>query len=48
MVYHVMKSGEIRTDLTGYVVKMKDVPGLYTVIHNIKKKPKKERKVKAL
>lgn len=47
MVYHIMKDGSRPTDITGRVIKMKDAPTLYQVIHNIKKKPNK-RKVKTV
>lgn len=48
MVYHVMKDGSIKTDISGHVIKMSDVPTLYNILHNIKKKPKQERKVKVV
>ena len=48
MVYHVLKTGEIRTDISGHVIKMSDAPTFYQVIHNIKKKSNRKKKVKVV
>lgn len=49
MVYHVMKDGSVKTDISGHVIKMSDAPTFYQIIHNIKKKSKgKTRKVKVV
>lgn len=49
MVYHIMKDGSRPTDISGRVIKMSDAPTFYQIIHNIKKKPNKDkRKVKAI
>lgn len=38
MVRHILKDGTVLKDITGYVVKKKDVPNVYAVIMNCKKK----------
>lgn len=32
MVYHVMKDGSVKTDISGYVVKIKDAEPLYQLM----------------
>lgn len=46
MVYHIMKDGSIKTDITGHVIKMNDVPQAYDLIERIENKyiSKKENK----
>ena len=48
MVYHVMKDGSRPTDITGRVIRMEDAPTFYQVIHNIKKKSNRKKKVKVV
>lgn len=48
MVYHVMRDGRVLTDITGHVVKIKDVPQVYDLIAAIEKRPiKKDLKKEA-
>lgn len=48
MVYHILKDGTVKTDLTGHIVKVKDVPQVYDLIAAIEKLPiKKELKKEA-
>ena len=48
MVYHVLKNGTVKTDITGHVVKYSDVPQIYDVVRRLesrsvlKQKEKKE------
>ena len=35
MVYHVMKDGSVKTDITGHVVKIKDAEPLYQLMANM-------------
>ena len=37
-VYHVLKSGEVKTDITGHIVKMSDVPLLYETLRQIERR----------
>lgn len=37
MVYHVMKDGTIKKDITGHVVKIKDAEQVYEIIRNIER-----------
>ena len=49
MVYHILKDGTVKTDITGYVVKISDVPQVYDLIAAIEKRPViKEKKKEAL
>lgn len=49
MVYHIFKDGTVKTDITGHIVKVSDVPQVYDLIANIERRPitKKEMKKEA-
>ena len=49
MVYHIFKDGTVKTDITGHIVKVSDVPQVYELIANIERRPtiKKEMKKEA-
>ena len=49
MVYHILKDGTVKTDITGHVVKISDVPQVYDLISNIESRSivKKELKKEA-
>jgi len=48
MVYHVMKDGTVKKDITGHVVKMSDAGQVYDLIREIEKGTiKKKKKVSA-
>ena len=38
MVKHVMKDGTVLDDITGHVVRKKDVPSIYALIEEINRK----------
>jgi len=42
MVYHVLKDGTTKTDITGHVVKISDVEPVYQVINEIENRYKKK------
>ena len=44
MVYHVLKTGETVTDITGHVVRMEDANPLYQLLHNINRKKSQGKK----
>ena len=49
MVYHVLKDGTVKTDISGHIVKMSDVPQVYDLIAAIEKRSvKKENKKEVL
>lgn len=41
MVYHVLKDGTVKKDITGHVVKMKDAEAVYNLMRDMSKRPKK-------
>ena len=45
MVYHILKDGTVKTDITGHVVKIADVPQVYDLISRLERKSKIHRKV---
>ena len=44
MVYHVLKDGTRKTDITGHVVKISDAEALYQLIHDMENNPVKQPK----
>lgn len=42
MIKHVLKDGTIVKDIKGYLVKQKDVPLVYQIREQMKRKEKKE------
>ena len=41
MVYHILKDGSVKEDITGHVVKYEDAETLYRYIHNLNQKSNK-------
>lgn len=46
MVFHILKDGTVKTDITGHVVKVSDVPQAYDLIAAIEKRSVKKDKKK--
>lgn len=44
MVYHVMKDGTIKKDITGHVVKIQDAEQVYDLISTIESKSERRPK----
>lgn len=34
-VYHILKDGSVKTDITGHVVRMADAETMYKLIHKV-------------
>ena len=41
MVYHILKNGNRPKDITGHIVKVKDVESLYQLLHKFKNKKRR-------
>lgn len=44
MVYHVLRDGTVKTDITGHVVKVEDAEPVYRLLTSIVTKDKESRK----
>lgn len=44
MVYHVMRDGSVKTDITGHIVRIKDAEPVYRLLDSINEKRVKKSK----
>ena len=46
MVYHIMKDGTTKTDITGHIVKIEDAEPVYRLINDMENRSSKKEVVK--